>query len=48
MYPKIIYFKEEYLCQMKTIFTKQQHLISPKNDVVFQILFGEVGSEKYH
>ena len=26
-------------------FTKQQHLISPKNDVVFQILFGEVGSE---
>ena len=24
---------------------KQQHLISPKNDVVFQILFGEVGSE---
>ena len=26
-------------------FTKQQHFISPKNDVVFQILFGEVGSE---
>ena len=29
----------------ENIFTKQQHLISPKNDVVFQILFGEVGSE---